>query len=101
MLKRKEVIMNNGIYRVIQEGTSLMGNQYLNEEMVRTWLEYSLKMLDLVCGNTFIKYQYSSFAFQVMNSPIANSTSKCKITKCFYKSTPLVLRNSISFLVSH
>lgn len=56
MLKRKEVNMNNGIYRVIQEGTSLMGNQYLNEEMVRTWLEYSLKMLDLVCGNTFIKY---------------------------------------------
>ena len=31
----------------------------------------------------------------------ANSTSKCKITKCFCKSTPLVLRNSISFLVSH
>ena len=32
---------------------------------------------------------------------LANSTSKCKITKCFCKSTPLVLRNSISFLVSH
>ena len=32
---------------------------------------------------------------------VANSTSKCKITKCFCKSTPLVLRNSISFLVSH
>ena len=31
----------------------------------------------------------------------ANSTSKCKITKCFCKSTPLVLRYSISFLVSH
>ena len=31
----------------------------------------------------------------------ANSTSKCKITKCFCKSTPLVLRNSIFFLVSH
>ena len=62
-------MMNNGIYRVINEGTSLMGNQYLNEAMFRTWLEYSLKMLDLVCGNTFIKYQYSSFAFQVMNSP--------------------------------
>lgn len=31
----------------------------------------------------------------------ANSTSKCKITKCLCKSTPLVLRNSISFLVSH
>lgn len=33
--------------------------------------------------------------------PSANSTSKCKITQCFCKSTPLVLRNSISFLVSH
>lgn len=71
--------MNNGIYRVIQEGTSLMGNQYLNEAMVRTWLEYSLKMLDLVCCNTFIKYQYSSFALQVMNSPIKpfEKLSKC------------------------
>lgn len=79
MLKRKEVIMNNGINRVIQEGTSLMGNQYLNEAMVRTWLEYSLKMLDLVCGNTFIKYQYSLFAFQVLNSPI---TPIEKLSKC-------------------
>ena len=35
------------------------------------------------------------------DSSSANSTSKCKITKCFCKSTPLVLRNSISFLVSH
>ena len=79
MLKRKEVIMNNGIYRVIEEGTSLMGNQYLNEAMVRTWLEYSLKMLDLVCGNTFIKYQYSSFEFQVINSQI---TPIEKLRKC-------------------
>ena len=37
----------------------------------------------------------------IFNIDIANSTSKCKITKCFCKSTPLVLRNSISFLVSH
>ena len=36
-----------------------------------------------------------------LSSADANSTSKCKITKCFCKSTPLVLRNSISFLVSH
>ena len=35
------------------------------------------------------------------NGASANSTSKCKITKCFCKSTPLVLRNSISFLASH
>ena len=44
--------------------------------------------------------------FDAINKPAeivvsANSTSKCKITKCFCKSTPLVLRNSISFLVSH
>ena len=72
-------MMNNGIYRVINEGTSLMGNKYLNEAMFRTWLEYSLKMLDLVCGNTFLKYQYSSFAFRVMNSQISpfDKLSKC------------------------
>ena len=38
---------------------------------------------------------------QAENKEDANSTSKCKITKCFCKSTPLVLRNSIFFLVSH
>ena len=79
MLKRKEVIMNNGIFRVIQEGTSLMGNKYLNEAMVRTWLEYSLKMLDLLCDSSFVKYRYSSFAFQVMNSP---NTPFEKLSKC-------------------
>ena len=41
------------------------------------------------------------FNHRVYHLEIANSTSKCKITKCFCKSTPLVLRNSISFLVSH
>ena len=71
--------MNNGIYRVIQEGTSLMGNQYLNEAMVRTWLEYSLKMLDLLCDSSFVKYRYSSFAFQVMNS---TNTPFEKLSKC-------------------
>lgn len=79
MPKRKEVMMNNGIYRVINEGTSLMGNKYLNEAMFRTWLEYSLKMLDLVCGNSFVKYQYSSFALQVMNS---TNTPFEKLSKC-------------------
>lgn len=28
-----------------------MENQYQNESMFRTWLDYSMKMLDLVCGN--------------------------------------------------
>lgn len=71
--------MNNGIYRVIDEGTSLMANQYLNEAMFRTWLDYSLKMLDLVCGNTFVRYQYSSYALQVMNS---TDTPFEKLSKC-------------------
>lgn len=79
MLKRKEVMMNNGIYRVINEGTSLMGNQYLNEAMFKAWLEYSLKMLDLVCSNSFVKYQYSSYALQVMNS---TDTPYGKLSKC-------------------
>lgn len=71
--------MNNGIYRVINEGTSLMGNKYLNESMFRIWLEYSLKMLDLLCDSSFVKYQYSSFAFQVMNS---TNTPFEKLSKC-------------------
>ena len=40
-----------------------------------------------------------SFNGKSQYAKCANSTSKCKITKCFCKSTPLVLRNSISFLV--
>lgn len=71
--------MNNGIYRVINEGTSLMGNKYLNEAMFLTWLDYSRKMLDLLCGSSFVKYQYSSFAFQVMNS---TNTPFEKLSKC-------------------
>ena len=44
---------------------------------------------------------WQEFIDKVIANGDANSTSKCKITKCFCKSTPLVLRNSISFLVSH
>ena len=47
------------------------------------------------------KYFVGFINMKVMDKKLANSTSKCKITKCFCKSTPLVLRNSISFLVSH
>ena len=90
MPKRKEVVMNNGIYRVINEGTSLMGNKYLNEAMFRTWLEYSLKMLDLVCGNSFVKYQYSSFAFQVMNSTNTPFEKLSKCVDCLIKMIPIM-----------
>ena len=44
---------------------------------------------------------YTDFKWLFQIKGHANSTSKCKITKCFCKSTPLVLRNSIFFLVSH
>lgn len=51
--------------------------------------------------HTYLFYNKYSLTFNGLNSYTANSTSKCKITKCLCKSTPLVLRNSISFLVSH
>lgn len=79
MLKRKEVTMNNGIYRVISEGTSLIGNHDLNEATFRIWLDYSLKMMGLVCSNSYVKYQYSSFALRVVNS---SSTPLEKLSKC-------------------
>ena len=51
-------------------------------------------------GEKFFK-DFNNFINMKIKTLFANSTSKCKITKCFCKSTPLVLRNSISFLVSH
>ena len=48
-----------------------------------------------------MKKQITILTFKQIKMKNANSTSKCKITKCFCKSTPLVLRNSIFFLVSH
>ena len=48
-----------------------------------------------------IAFEEKTMVCELGNYVFANSTSKCKITKCFCKSTPLVLRNSISFLVSH
>ena len=50
---------------------------------------------------TLFRYLFNLDNRNLPQSILANSTSKCKITKCLCKSTPLVLRNSISFLVSH
>lgn len=71
--------MNNGIYSVIKEGTSLMGNRNLNDALFLIWLDYSRKMLDLVCRDSFVKYQYSTFAFQVVSSqlPAYEKLSRC------------------------
>ena len=54
-----------------------------------------------VPGRNAFKLYFTIFSLCKKTLKDANSTSKCKITKCFCKSTPLVLRNSISFLVSH
>lgn len=71
--------MNNGIYRVISEGTTLMGNPHLNESMFMIWLDYSRKMLDLVCPNSLVRYQYSTFVLQIINSQY---TPYEKLSKC-------------------
>ena len=60
--------MNKGIYTVINEENSLLTNRYFYDSMFLIWLEYSRKMLDLVCQDMIIKYKYSSFIMQVVNS---------------------------------
>lgn len=60
--------MNKGIYTVINEENSLLTNRYFYDSMFLIWLDYSRKMLDLVCQDMIIKYKYSSFIMQVVNS---------------------------------
>ena len=62
---------------------------------------YKSKKSELVAIYGRRRVGKSYLVSECFGKKIANSTSKCKITKCFCKSTPLVLRNSISFLVSH
>ena len=60
----------------------------------------NLLILKVLTRNQVVNLK-TTFKGNTAKGRLANSTSKCKITKCFCKSTPLVLRNSISFLVSH
>ena len=83
-------MMNNGIYRVINEGTSLMGNPNLNEAMFLTWLDYSRKMLDLVCSNTFVRYQYESFVYQMINSQLSPYEKLSKCIDCLIRMIPIM-----------
>lgn len=83
-------MMNNGIYRVIKEGTSLMGNPNLNEAMFLTWLDYSRKMLDLVCSNTFARYQYESFVYQMINSQLSPYEKLSKCIDCLIRMMPIM-----------
>lgn len=71
--------MNNGLYKVINEGRSLLNNPYFDNSMFLIWLDYSRKMLDLVCQDPVIRYKYSSFIIQVINSQ-ENPSDKMK--KC-------------------
>ena len=65
-----------------------------------TWQKYKFNQKNSLFLEKYFRVmeQFNTILSSVTD---ANSTSKCKITKCFCKSTPLVLRNSISFLVSH
>ena len=69
----------------------------------RLWFKRKSLVCDLMEPFRCIIEHAALLAFnrKQFSEKVANSTSKCKITKCFCKSTPLVLRNSISFLVSH
>lgn len=71
--------MNNGLYTVINEGISLMKNPYLDDSMLMIWLDYSRKMLDLVCNDSFLKNHYSSFLMSIVNSP---DTAAGKLQRC-------------------
>lgn len=94
------------------EGIMLLARNFPNNKAADflDWFTYSDNTID---GQSR-KKAYTLFESELINSitegsvkglqqihAFANSTSKCKITKCFCKNTPLVLRNSISFLVSH
>lgn len=82
--------MNDGIYTVINEGIALMRNPNLDENLFLLWLDYSRKMLDLVCKNTFVKYQYASFLMTIINSQERPIEKLNKCIDCLMKMAPLI-----------
>ena len=81
-------------------------NKKFDVKVIKPLFVESVKVNNMTLNNFASLTQKVTFNFVDFNNYTqqkfcANSTSKCKITKCFCKSTPLVLRNSISFLVSH
>ena len=114
MLVAMLALLPNAIWGAIPEQTFMSlvsGNsatisgfdQYLTMNDYSAWYVYNAdgSLVDISSWNASDTYHFTSFNKETDHWKAANSTSKCKITKCFYKSTPLVLRNSISFLVSH
>ena len=85
--------------KIIETSISLSYNRktlHYEPYLIHSFEEYQ------ITGSVYHEIDLVSFIkANVKNIKGANSTSKCEITKCFCKSTPLVLRNSISFLVSH
>lgn len=82
--------MNNGIYTVINEGIALMRNPNLNDSLFLVWLDYSRKMLDLVCHDSFVKYQYASFLMSIVSSQEKTIDKLNKCIDCLMKLAPLV-----------
>ena len=89
---------HKGTIKTRTAGTDDRGHAYFNSIKVRLKRKSALAWFSYVEVFQFHKGTIKTSAPTCL---YANSTSKCKITKCFCKSTPLVLRNSISFLVSH
>lgn len=98
----------NGESAVLINGARRVGKSYIVKEFAQEeYKSYILLDFNKIGKNikslfeTYLDDLDTFFMYLSSFTNTANSTSKCKITKCFCKSTPLVLRNSISFLVSH
>ncbi len=88
--KYRRCNMNNGIYTVINEGIALMKNPYLDDKLFLVWLDYSRKMLDLVCQDPFVKYQYASFLMPIISSQEKTIDKLNKCIDCLMKLAPLI-----------
>lgn len=67
------------MYGVVNDGLELLKNPYFDNNMFLVWLDYSRKMLDLVCQNTMIKYQYASFLMPIIGT---QDSPDVKLRKC-------------------
>ena len=70
---------------------SVMAQDYENWELILID-DGSPDGSEKVCDE-YSKQDSRILTIHTPNHGVANSTSKCKITKCFCKRTPLVLRN--------
>lgn len=82
--------MNKEMYGVINDGFELLKNPYFDNNMFLVWLDYSRKMLDLVCQNTMIKYQYASSLMHIVGSQESPAVKLRKCIDYLIKILPLI-----------